>query len=194
MNWELTWILCSTALPEIKSKSKLISEIYIYSFSEGHCKDIRSTSIDISGKKIITRIRSRNKEQSLWMCKVMQNTKLFVHLKISLVNGTKFTDTTKFFYGFFSFCVNVFYFCKFYWPWSFCRSSQCQPDKIPSKLSKKALDYLSSVLKVDNKVNIMTSLKTLPHIGDGDFWENFVGISLTSYGFKSKYFGFVKAA
>lgn len=110
MNWELTWILCSTALPEIKSKSKLISEIYIYSFSEGHCKDIRSTSIDISGKKIITRIRSRNKEQSLWMCKVMQNTKLFVHLKISLVNGTKFTDTTKFFYGFFSFCVNVFYF------------------------------------------------------------------------------------
>ena len=191
----MTWILCSTALPEIKSKSKLISEIYIYSFSEGHCKDIRSTtSIDISGKKIITRIRSRNKEQSLWMCKVMQHTKLFVHLRISLVNGTKFTDTTKFFYGFLSFCVNVFYFCKFYWPWYFCRSSQCQPDKIPSKLSKKYWINKLSVLKVDNKVNIMTSLKILPHIGDGDFWENFVGISLTFYGFKSKYFGFVRAA
>ena len=29
-----------------------------------------------------------------------------------------------------------------------------------------------NVMKVDNKENIMTSLKTLPHNDDGDFWEN----------------------
>ena len=51
-----------------------------------------------------------------------------------------------------------------------CRTSQ--PEKISLRLSKHWMIKLN-VMKIDNKENIMTSLKTLPHKDDGDFWEKF---------------------